>query len=266
LRPRFSSALRPVAVAENGDVLLTGSYDGSIDFGGTTLTAVGNGDVFIARYAAADGSLTKVVGFGGSGAEDPLGIALDPSGNITLAGVVAGSVTLGGPTIGTVGNTNEDRLRGAIDQPHLDRGARRVIVLAAHSARSAVRCPAMPPVPSRASLPPEAARAPALLVVPLLEPPDCSTDFPAQAGVSDATAKGRIRDFQRIMPRRSARCVPRRASARLYVRGENQPKCRQVSGTTGPARIGMPGWSRALSLDPASARRVQWLRAALGPR
>jgi hypothetical protein len=101
----FSSSGTGVAIAGNGDVIATGAFAGTVDFGGKSLTTTGGDDIFIARYAAGDGSLISAVQVGGTGSESPSGIALDPSGNILLAGGVAGSVTLGGPTVQTSNST-----------------------------------------------------------------------------------------------------------------------------------------------------------------
>ncbi|HUL43758.1 MAG TPA: SBBP repeat-containing protein [Bacteroidota bacterium] len=84
----------------SGDVYMTGGFASpSITFGSTTLTKVACTDFYLVKYAPT-GSVLWVRGVGGQNNEVGYGIALDPSGNIYVAGyfgsptVVFGSTTL----------------------------------------------------------------------------------------------------------------------------------------------------------------------------
>ena len=102
----------------------------------------------------------------------------------------------------------------------------------------------VPLLPPWASLPPVAAKAPALLVAPLLEPLDCSRAFPAQASASHATANGGIRDFQRSMLRHQQDACPGARSSNAQIARKNSPNAGHPGGTIGPTRIGASDFSR----------------------
>src|SRR6185369_11589555 len=59
-------AARGIAFAPGGDAIITGNFQGSADFGGVALTAVGGGDQFVARYRA-NGTHVWSRRFGGAG-------------------------------------------------------------------------------------------------------------------------------------------------------------------------------------------------------
>ena len=87
-----------------GDIVLTGSFLGTIDFGsGNTLTNPGGASqiIFLAKLSPlgsplwsksfANGSTTNGVG---------LGLAVDGSGNVVLTGQINGAVDFGGGSLG----------------------------------------------------------------------------------------------------------------------------------------------------------------------
>ena len=49
-RPVNVGAGRAVAVDQGGNVVVTGSFRGTVDFGGGPLTRIGGQDVFMAKY------------------------------------------------------------------------------------------------------------------------------------------------------------------------------------------------------------------------
>jgi hypothetical protein len=92
-----------VAVDRWGDVVVTGFFWTAIDMGGGSVSSVGAGAMFMAKYSGVDGSYRwgKVVG-GSSGAYG-YGIATDPNtGNIVVTGNFAGSCDFGGGAMTTV--------------------------------------------------------------------------------------------------------------------------------------------------------------------
>lgn len=93
------------AVAANtwGDVLITGYFAGSVDFGGGTLTgaADGAGDVFVAKFDTNGNHLWSQV-FGDFGNQNGTAVAFDNAGNMLVGGTTyTGSVDFGGGPLPT---------------------------------------------------------------------------------------------------------------------------------------------------------------------
>jgi len=89
-----------LATDPSGDVYMTGGFGSpSITFGSTTLTKVACIDFYLVKYGPT-GSVLWARGVGGANNEVGYGLALDPSGNVCVAGyfgsptVVIGSTTL----------------------------------------------------------------------------------------------------------------------------------------------------------------------------
>jgi hypothetical protein len=85
-----------IAVDAAGNVLLTGSFSGSIDFGGGPLTSAGLDDVFIAKLNAAAGGFVWAARFGDASEQNGTSIASDAAGNAVITGRFKGSVNFGG--------------------------------------------------------------------------------------------------------------------------------------------------------------------------
>lgn len=83
-----------VAIGDDGDTYVTGTFGGTIDFGGDERTSHGSYDVFLARYRA-NGSL-RWSWHTGDGSEDwGRQVALAPDGTLALGGYFAGSLEFG---------------------------------------------------------------------------------------------------------------------------------------------------------------------------
>jgi PKD repeat protein len=91
-----------VAVDAAGNVVVTGSFEGTADFGGGPLTSAGQGDVFLAKYSPAGTHLWSRR-FGGTFADEGKGLALDASGNVVLTGAFYGAVDFGGGLLAGAG-------------------------------------------------------------------------------------------------------------------------------------------------------------------
>jgi hypothetical protein len=88
-----------VAVSANDDIVITGSFYGPVDFGGGPL-ASDPSDVFVAKYSST-GAHEWSLSFGDLGADTGYGVAVDPSGNVVIAGEFRGTVDFGrGPITG----------------------------------------------------------------------------------------------------------------------------------------------------------------------
>jgi len=87
-----------LAVDVNGDVLMTGSFSGTVDFdpgpGTATLISRGGLDGFVARYAS-DGTFRSVAQFGGLGDDVGNAIALRSDGDVMVAGTFSGTAVFG---------------------------------------------------------------------------------------------------------------------------------------------------------------------------
>ncbi|MCC3159365.1 T9SS type A sorting domain-containing protein [Hymenobacter sp. 15J16-1T3B] len=93
------STVRYAVTAANGDVLISGTFAGSLTLGSTTLTSQGALDVFVAKWSPASGSYVWAVSAGSAQTDAPLGLGLNGS-NIYVAGQVQGpTMTLGSVTL-----------------------------------------------------------------------------------------------------------------------------------------------------------------------
>ena len=93
-----SDSSQALAVDNAGNVYVTGSFRGTVNFGGTTRTAVRNGDIFAAKYTAS-GNLSYVFTAGGTSTDYGRGIAVDSNGNAYVSGNFDDSITIGGQTL-----------------------------------------------------------------------------------------------------------------------------------------------------------------------
>ena len=101
-----------VAVDGSGNVVVTGYFTGTANFGSQSLTSAGNWDAFVARYSSTNVPLWAVQ-MGGPGSETGSGVVVDTSGSIYVVGTFYDSgdyhpapgstVTL--THLGTTGNT-----------------------------------------------------------------------------------------------------------------------------------------------------------------
>jgi len=97
-----------VAADASGNVVLTGAFHGSVNFGGSTLNSAGNFDGFLARYNTS-GVHQWSLRFGGTGEDIGERVTIDPNGKVFVAGEFASpSVDMGGgsmPATGTLFDT-----------------------------------------------------------------------------------------------------------------------------------------------------------------
>jgi hypothetical protein len=89
-------AAHAVAVDASGNVVVAGGLQGSLDFGGGALAAVGDQDVFVAKFDAG-GAHVWSKSFGVVAQTQNLdSVAIDSAGNVFAAGVARGGMNLGG--------------------------------------------------------------------------------------------------------------------------------------------------------------------------
>jgi len=89
-----------VAVDGVGDVLLTGQFTNTIDFGGPALTSAGYEDIFLAKLSGASGGYIWSKRFGSTTRTDiGYGVAVDGTGNVAITGFFGYGVDFGGGTL-----------------------------------------------------------------------------------------------------------------------------------------------------------------------
>jgi hypothetical protein len=89
--------VRGIAVSSAGDVLLTGHFLATINFGGPSLTSAGFEDIFLAKLSGSNGGHVWSQRFGSnSGPDFGYGVAVDGNGNVAMTGYFAGTVNFGG--------------------------------------------------------------------------------------------------------------------------------------------------------------------------
>lgn len=91
-----------VSTDGQGNIVITGSFSDTADFGDTTLTGAGGWDIFVAKYTP-DGTLLWVEGAGGVGFEFGTNIAVDAAGNIVVSALSFGAVAIGDTTLTNAG-------------------------------------------------------------------------------------------------------------------------------------------------------------------
>ncbi|MBK7583324.1 MAG: hypothetical protein IPI67_24425 [Myxococcales bacterium] len=85
---------RTLAVAPNGDIVIAGSFTGTLDFGGGPLVSTGANDIYVAALSSA-GSQLFSKRFGSAASDGVAALAVGPSGDIYAAGMFDGTIDFG---------------------------------------------------------------------------------------------------------------------------------------------------------------------------
>lgn len=94
-------ALGDIAVDSVGNVLVTGSFNGTVDFGDGPLVSAGGKDGFLVKLDPAGATLwSKQIG--GASGQEGVGVAAAAQGDIVLLGTFYGSIDLGGGALSNV--------------------------------------------------------------------------------------------------------------------------------------------------------------------
>ncbi|MDC0741479.1 hypothetical protein [Polyangium mundeleinium] len=109
-----SQGAAAMAIDSAGNVLLTGYFVGTVDFGGDPLTSAGNSDIYLAKL---DGNGDHVWSkrFGDSNYQAATATAVDGAGNVLLVGSFNGTVNFGGMTFTVEGAENQDIFVAKLD-------------------------------------------------------------------------------------------------------------------------------------------------------
>lgn len=94
-----------VAVDAAGNVIIVGTFAGSVNFGGGALTSAGGTDIFVAKLNRSGGHLWSKR-FGNDQAQRGLAVATDATGNVLLTGDFAGQVNFDGSELTAAGGTD----------------------------------------------------------------------------------------------------------------------------------------------------------------
>jgi hypothetical protein len=91
-----------LAADGSGNLIVTGWFAGTLDFGGDPLVGAGSQDIYIAKFDAA-GNHRWSKSFGDAGAQYGYDVKTDPWGNIVLLGYFSGVVDFGGGALTSAG-------------------------------------------------------------------------------------------------------------------------------------------------------------------
>jgi hypothetical protein len=86
---------RELAYDNNGNIWVSGTFNGTMNIAGYTLTSVGSNDGFVVKISATTGNVLFAFRFGSTFNDDCLTIKADPSGNIYLSGTFTGAFYAG---------------------------------------------------------------------------------------------------------------------------------------------------------------------------
>ncbi|MFS8067605.1 MAG: SBBP repeat-containing protein, partial [Byssovorax sp.] len=109
---------RSVAVDSAGNVIITGNFNGTIDFGGSSFVSGGGGDIFLAKLDA-NGAHVWSKAFGDANVQDTTSVAVDASGNMLITGSFLGTVYFGGGPLPSLGLSDMFLAKLDADGAHL---------------------------------------------------------------------------------------------------------------------------------------------------
>jgi hypothetical protein len=87
----------------SGSVIVTGYFEGTVDFGGGPLTSAGLSDIFVAKFAS-DGSHLWSQRFGDAAEQEAIGIAVDTAGSVFFTGFFIDETDFGGGPLTSAGS------------------------------------------------------------------------------------------------------------------------------------------------------------------
>lgn len=101
-----SKSDRGLGISEfNGNVYITGNFQGTASFSGTTLTSSGGLDIFIAKYTTS-GVFQWIKKAGGLGNDEGYAVSNDAGGNIFVTGYFSSTAKFGGTSIASKGGND----------------------------------------------------------------------------------------------------------------------------------------------------------------
>jgi hypothetical protein len=96
---------RGIAVDSSGNAYVTGYFQGTAEFGATTLTSAGSWDIYVAKVDSG-GNFLWAKRAGGTSSDESKGIAVDSSGNAYITGEFQGTAVFGATTLTSAGQSD----------------------------------------------------------------------------------------------------------------------------------------------------------------
>lgn len=97
------SRVTATAVDAAGNVYLAGYFTNSVELGGTTITSLGGGDVFVAKFNPASNQFVWVQRAGGTQSDGAVALAVSGA-SVYVAGIFAGTASFGSTTLTSAGS------------------------------------------------------------------------------------------------------------------------------------------------------------------
>jgi hypothetical protein len=97
---------KTLAVDAYGTVVVTGSFNGTVSFGGSPLVSAGYDDVFVAAYDS-NGAHRRSARFGGTSTDYGIAVATDPAGSIVMTSNFVGTANFGGAWFTSAAGTQD---------------------------------------------------------------------------------------------------------------------------------------------------------------
>lgn len=94
---------RGVAFDANGNLVVTGGFSSSVDFGGGAVTSKGGSDAFVMKLNSSH-ALAWVQTFGGPDTDEAVSVAIDPAGELLVGGLFEDSMSIGGQMLMSAGD------------------------------------------------------------------------------------------------------------------------------------------------------------------
>ncbi len=98
---------RGVAVDSERNIIVTGDFLGSVDFGAGPVTSAGGTDIFVAKFSST-GDYLWASRFGDPADQTGKAVAIDSANNVVLVGSFKGSVNFGGGDLSSTGPNDSD--------------------------------------------------------------------------------------------------------------------------------------------------------------
>jgi hypothetical protein len=98
-----NDSVRAVAFDAQGNLFASGTFEGTVDFGGPPLVSAGQSDGWVAKLDPQGHHLWSVR-IGGTGADAAIALAVDSKGNVVTTGVFADSVAFGATSLTSAGS------------------------------------------------------------------------------------------------------------------------------------------------------------------
>jgi hypothetical protein len=94
-----------ITVTSVGDFILTGGFNGAVDFGGGPLTSAGGADVYLVKFDSGGNHIWSQC-FGDDDHQDGMSVTTDGSGNVSMTGLLMGTADFGGGPLTSSGDSD----------------------------------------------------------------------------------------------------------------------------------------------------------------